>query len=265
MIRHIFMKIGSFLPKGKFREIIKSAYNGILHLLNEDNIIFTTDPELFIKKLQKMQKQTAYNKFWAETEKWNCSEEFPEHYPIMIEWFEHKLVPLLNKEMEIVDMPCANGELSFYFSKYVKSIDGFDISEKMIKLAKQNADENGIGNINFEQADAQTIVFNKKYDVFMMFWLLPFIYDDNNARAIIKKIYDTLPKGGYIVIKESLWENTEKDMYYLDIPAYFYAVYRTAENFFALIEKHNFSLIDKITLERKKNGWYAICAIFRKQ
>ena len=46
MIRHVFMKIGSFLPKGKFREIIKSAYHGILHLLNEDNILFTNDPAI---------------------------------------------------------------------------------------------------------------------------------------------------------------------------------------------------------------------------
>jgi len=99
----------------------------------------------------------------------------------------------------------------------------------------------------------------------MMFWLLLFIYDENKVNAIIKKVYDTLPKGGYLVIKDSLWENTEKDVYYLDIPAHYYAVYRKAENFFALIEKHNFSLIDKIILERKENGWYAICAIFRKQ
>jgi ubiquinone/menaquinone biosynthesis C-methylase UbiE len=212
-----------------------------------------------------MQKQTSYSKYWAKMDKFNSSELWPMHHNLMINWFEEKLIPLLNKNMYIADMPCANGELSFYFSKFVKNIDGFDLSEKMINLAKHTAEQQGITNINFQQADAQTIVFNKEYDVFMLLWLLMYFYDETKVNVIIKKIYDSLPLGGYLVVKESLWENVIKDVYYLDVPKCYYAMYRTVPNFLSIIEKNNFVLIDRIVLERKKNGWCAMCFIFRKK
>ncbi|GHU76408.1 hypothetical protein FACS189461_3940 [Spirochaetia bacterium] len=264
MLRHVFKKAGGLLPHGKARNFIKSLYHGILHLFKEDDIVYTSDPQVFTKKLQRMQKQTAYSKYWAEKEEFNTAEDWPAHYKIMIEWFNQKIIPLLNKDMNIADMPCANGELTFYFSKYVKSIDGFDISEKMLNLAKQRAEKQGITNINFQQADAQTIVFNKQYDVFMLLWLLMYIHDKGKVNDILKKIYDTLPPGGYLVVKDSLWENTDRDVYCLDIPRYYYAVYRSVSNFLSLFEKNNFSLIDKIILETKESGWCAMCAIFRK-
>jgi 2-polyprenyl-3-methyl-5-hydroxy-6-metoxy-1,4-benzoquinol methylase len=241
------------------------VYHGILHIFDEDDIVYTSDMQLFLKKLKKMQKQMAYSKYWAELEEFSTAELWPKHYKLMLDWFGQKVVPLLNKDMNIADMPCANGELTFYFAKYVKSIDGFDLSEKMINLAKQRADRQGIANINFQQADAQTIIFNKKYDVFMLLWLLMYIYDENKVNVILKKIYETLPSGGYLVIKDSLWENTKDDIYCLDIPRYYYAVYRSVSNFISLFKKNNFILMEKITLEQKENGWCTMCAIFKKE
>lgn len=252
MLRHIFKNAACILPDGKTKKFIKSLYHGILHIFDADDIVYTSDPHVFLKKLKKMQKQTAYSKYWAEMEEFNSSEDWPKHHTLMLEWFNKNVIPLLNKDMHIADLPCANGELAFYFSKHVKSIDGFDLSEKMIHLAKQRAEQQGIANINFQQADVQTIVFNTKYDAFLLLWLLMYIYD-------------TLPRGGYLVVKDSLWENTGNDVYCLDIPRYYYAVYRTVSNFLALFEKNNFLLIDKITLERKENGWCALCAIFQKK
>jgi ubiquinone/menaquinone biosynthesis C-methylase UbiE len=264
MIRHIFKKAGGIIPKGKLRNCVKSLYHGILHIFRADDIVYTSNHHIFMKKLKMMQKQTAYSKYWADIDKFNTSETWPTHYKTMIEWFNQKVIPLLNKDMSIADMSCANGELTFYFSNYVKNIDGFDISEKMIRLAKQTAEQQGITNVNFQQADSQTIVFTKKYDVFLLLWLLMYIYDEAKTNDILKRIYNTLPHGGYLVVKDSLWENMGEDVYYLDIPRYYYAIYRSVSNFLSLLEKNNFSLVDKITLERKDSGYCVMCAIFRK-
>jgi 2-polyprenyl-3-methyl-5-hydroxy-6-metoxy-1,4-benzoquinol methylase len=264
MLRHVFKKAGAVIPHGKIRDNIKRMYHGILHIFNEDDVLYTSDPQVFINKVKKMQKRNSYSKYWAEMEKYSSSEQWPKHHNIMLGWFDQKVIPLLNKDMNIADMPCASGELSFYFSRHVKSIDGFDLSEKMINLAKHTARQQGIGNAHFQQADAQTVVFNKKYDVFMLLWLLMYIYDEENANIILRKIYDSLPPGGYLVVKDSLWENTDKNVYCLDIPRYYYAVYRTIPNFLLLLEKNNFILMDKIILERKTSGWCAMCAIFKK-
>jgi ubiquinone/menaquinone biosynthesis C-methylase UbiE len=238
-------------------------------MFNADDVIYTSDPQLFLKKIKKIQKHTSYSKHWAEKDKFSNAELFPEAHNLMLQWLEQKVIPLMNKEMIIADMPCANGEFSFYFSKYVKSIDGFDLSEKMINLAIHTAEQQGITNINFKQADAQTLVFNKKYDVFMLLWLLMYIYDETKVNSILKNIYDSLPVGGYLVVKDSLSENTDKDIYKLDFSVYLYSIFRTIPNFLSLFSKNNFLLIDKIIVDRKDKSGYpngcVMCALFKKE
>lgn len=44
--------------------------------------------------------------------------------------------PHLNKDMEVLELACGSGQLSFNLSKHTKSWIGTDFSEQMIKEAK---------------------------------------------------------------------------------------------------------------------------------
>ena len=54
----------------------------------------------------------------------------------MIKFAEY-IRPHLNKDMEVLELACGSGQLSFNLSKHTKSWIGTDFSEQMIKEAKK--------------------------------------------------------------------------------------------------------------------------------
>lgn len=205
ILRKILTKFSALMPDGKVKKIIKRAYIYFLSLVNDD--IHTSDFDLFCRKIKKIQKHTTINRYWTETKEWNFSRQ-KDRYEIMVDWLNQKIIPLLNKNSVVADLGCANGEFSFLIAKYVKSIDGFDLSDKMIELAKRRSSEMNIINVNFQQADAQTIIFsNKKYDCFMIFGLVIYIIDDDALDMLLRKIYAAMNVDSYLVIKDCLTTN----------------------------------------------------------
>jgi cyclopropane fatty-acyl-phospholipid synthase-like methyltransferase len=60
---------------------------------------------------------------------------------------------MLSANDTVLDFGCATGEYGFGIARYVHSVQGIDLSAKMIELAKQNARERRIENIRFDQMD----------------------------------------------------------------------------------------------------------------
>jgi SAM-dependent methyltransferase len=260
MIRDKLRKLGKLIPNGAIRGFVKQVFQFVLY--GGGGIIRTTDYTLFLKKLKRMQKQTAYSKYWADLEVWFFRDTWPERYERMLEFLDTKLVPLLNPNTILADMPCASGEFSLYLAKYVKSIDAFDLNRKMVDYAKNIARDNYINNVAFMQADATNIAFTKKYDVFMLSQLLMYIHDENIIDAMLKNVYSALNDDGILFICDPLYDTD--DMYYMDLPKYYFSIWRNEEKYLKWFTNNKFEIIEKIEIERYDSGYHHICAILRK-
>ena len=58
------------------------------------------------------------------------------------------------------DLYCGIGTISLFLSKYAKKVYGIEIVEEAIKMAKENAIENNVSNIDFIAGDVENVLDN---------------------------------------------------------------------------------------------------------
>jgi len=72
-----------------------------------------------------------------------------------------------DKSLKILDVGCGTGRHAIELTKRGYNITGVDLSESMLKKAKEKAENLGL-KINFIQGDARELKFNKEFDFVMM-------------------------------------------------------------------------------------------------
>jgi len=97
----------------------------------------------------------------------------------------------------VLDFGCGTGLISNEIAAFVKLIHAIDISSKMIEIAKNNADNRKIQNIEY----AHTTIFDDRFksgsfDVILTFFILHLLEDNQKA---IQRINDLLKPGGLII------------------------------------------------------------------
>ena len=131
---------------------------------------------------------------------------------------EKRSEPLYNRAVEktktylktsdiVLDYGCGPGLMTNQFTKHVKKILGIDISSKMIDVARQNAKEDNIENIEY----AQSTIFDDKledesFNVITAFNVLHLVEDE---RKTLKRINELL-KPGSIFISETVCLDEKK-------------------------------------------------------
>ena len=96
-----------------------------------------------------------------------------------------------------MEFGCGTGTTALIQSPYVKEIVAYDYSPGMIDIANQKKSEQKIGNVTFEVKAVEDIPFHRDtYDVIMAHSILHLTQDNEQ---ILKKAYDALKPGGYMV------------------------------------------------------------------
>lgn len=105
-----------------------------------------------------------------------------------------ELILRIKQKSQLLDIGCGSG-LPFdkYIDKKGHTITGIDITPKHIEQAKKNVKG------NFFVADFEEYIPNKKFDAVISFYAL-FHIRRTKHKQILKKIFDSLKKGGYILI-----------------------------------------------------------------
>lgn len=111
------------------------------------------------------------------------------------------IMPYLNSRMEVLELACGSGQLSFKLSKYVRSWIGTDFSEQMIAAAKKRGKYE---KLIFEIADATSLQFvNEQFDCVVIANALHIIPNPENAMS---EIYRVLKPNGILFAPTFLWK-----------------------------------------------------------
>lgn len=103
----------------------------------------------------------------------------------------------LNKEDVILDFACATGLYSIAFASQVKYIDAFDLSPKMIELARKEAKIHQINNVSFSCSTLEgAALAPEKYDVILALNILLYFKD---VKSVTQQLHRLLKPNGILI------------------------------------------------------------------
>lgn len=139
-------------------------------------------------------------------EEWFNSNEYLEVYKNRDEAEAETLTKLilsnikLHPGAEILDMAAGAGRHAISFAKRGFDVTAVDLSENLLKVAKENAKSGDI-KINFVHSDIRKFNPANKFDIVLnLFTSIGYFDSDEENFAIFKKAYLLLKDGGYFVL-----------------------------------------------------------------
>lgn len=142
---------------------------------------------------------------------------------------------LENKPRKVLEIGCGNGRDCKDILKYTDDYLGLDISEEMIKLAKEN-----VSNSHFVTADVEDFIFPKHINIIFAFASLLHL-DKESVSKVLGKVYDSLDEGGifYISLKYDSYQEKIKESNFGQRYFYFY----NEEDLLQLAKENSFEII----------------------
>lgn len=102
------------------------------------------------------------------------------------------------RHYSVLDLGCGPGWTSIFLAKMGANVTGVDISEDMIKIAKENARKDKL-KINFISQDIEKINFSNQFDRVLSYDALHHCPDE---KKVLKNAYQALKPGGLLLIVE---------------------------------------------------------------
>ncbi len=98
-----------------------------------------------------------------------------------------------NKTLKIIDIGCGTGRHSIELAKRGYSVTGIDLSESLLKKAREKAKLNKV-QVDFLKYDARNLPFNKQFDVAIMICegAFPLMETDEMNYEILKNVSKSL-------------------------------------------------------------------------
>lgn len=114
----------------------------------------------------------------------------------------------LRPDMEVLEFGCGTGSTAIVHAPYVREIRAIDISEKMLEIARREAEAAGVGNVRFEQSDIDAFTApDGTFDAVLGLSILHLLDD---RRTAIAKVYRMLKPGGVFVSSTACLGDTMK-------------------------------------------------------
>ncbi|MBN2103570.1 class I SAM-dependent methyltransferase [bacterium] len=129
-----------------------------------------------------------------------------------------------NKEIRILDIGCGTGRHSIELAKRGYHIVGIDLSESLLKRAKDKASEQNL-HVVFQKQDARKLAFSEEFDLIIMLCegAFPLMETDEMNYKILQSAYHALKTDGKFIfttlnglfplfhsVKEFLSSNTKE-------------------------------------------------------
>jgi 2-polyprenyl-3-methyl-5-hydroxy-6-metoxy-1,4-benzoquinol methylase/predicted O-methyltransferase YrrM len=104
-----------------------------------------------------------------------------------------------HKDMEILELDCGGGELSYALSQSGAQVTGIDYSSFAINIAKSTYLNSPVDNLKFIQGNFLDYEFNKKFDRIIAADFIEHIEEDK-LEIMIRKIRDILKEDGLFIV-----------------------------------------------------------------
>ena len=112
----------------------------------------------------------------------------------------------LQPDMELLEFGCGAGATAFAFAPFVKHILAIDISEGMLKVARDDAKAAGIDTVTFEQTAIEGLSAPEgRYDAIIGLRVLQYLADRNEAIAQVRRML----KPGGLFVSSTVFMRTE--------------------------------------------------------
>ncbi|WP_237152226.1 class I SAM-dependent DNA methyltransferase [Oryzibacter oryziterrae] len=149
----------------------------------------------------------------------------------------------LNKDANVVDVGCGNGELSSLIAAHCRSLRGTDISEQLV--AQANARK--IANAEFS-AEAVELLFRHgdgAYDTSFAMGLFATLHGDVFEETVAELARITKP-GGFVVTRDSLTNGSDIVRHVVDG---YHAHYRNRDRYLSSFRAHGLPLVREVFLD----------------
>lgn len=150
--------------------------------------------------------------------------------------------PYLNRNMNVLELACGSGQLSFNLSKYAKNWIGTDFSEQMILEARKRGENE---NLTFEVVDATSLSFSDgEFNCVVIANALHIMPEPDEA---MREIYRVLKPNGILSAPTFLWkEGTQSKFKKWIMSVVGFKMYQewNKKQFKDFIEKHGFSVVE---------------------
>jgi len=120
----------------------------------------------------------------------SCISEYPDHDPELV--FKEKLLEMSGKDIDALDLGCADGRFTLSIAPHFKQVVAIDMSEGMLSAAKKFQKKSTLSHVIFKRMNADHTDFSD--ESFHVVW-------SRRGPTPYKEIYRLLKKGGnYIEI-----------------------------------------------------------------
>jgi 2-polyprenyl-3-methyl-5-hydroxy-6-metoxy-1,4-benzoquinol methylase len=140
--------------------------------------------------------ELGWNDFWAEMfrVKHRRSIQGITHYDRLVVDFCIEALGL-KKGGEILDIACGAGDQSIEFAKRKLKVSAFDISDRLIEVAKDQAKADGVS-VNFFKGDMRNMKFDRQFDAAVLLSHSFGFFNHEVNKRVLRASYDSLkPKG----------------------------------------------------------------------
>jgi SAM-dependent methyltransferase len=141
-----------------------------------------------------------------------CSYGMPHPYNAAIHACQRRALSALLAEwrgLDILDAGCGVGRWSIELAKRGNRVVGFDLSETMAALARENAERARV-DCEFVVGNVVARRFDRRFDVVLAVTVLQHVIDDDEFRAAIRNLASQLKPAGTLVLLEVAPEQLTK-------------------------------------------------------
>ena len=120
-------------------------------------------------------------------------------YQSEVDYVDSLIKKFSNKNVKhLLDLGCGTGGHALRFASKGYEVEGVDLSEEMIKIAKANS--NGIKSINFQIGDARTFSLGKKIDaITSLFHVINYMTTNDDLQRMFERVSYHLDQDGLFI------------------------------------------------------------------